>query len=395
MVSGCVGPKAIRKTRLEYNDAVRATADEQILVNIVRLRYADSPVFLDLPNITSQFELSSHGTYTGGYGNMFPGMTQLGLGDLLLRDSPTLSYQPRTGKDFGRTLATPLTVELIRLVVGSTNPEPFFLMAVDEMNDVPNAAEATALVPDHPEENHEFRDLLRVITALRLRDAVELAVDTFEVETSDAVPRANVRGQNLLDAARAGYIYRAEGEDGMVLKKRQRTLALKVQPRAQGSPEVFEFARRLKLKPGLDLYHFRSEIYDDDDDDSFSVKPNTRDDDTIYLKMRSMLEIMTFLSKGVDVPPEHVVGRVAPMVVDATGAVYDWRGVTAGLMHVRWHKHKPRDAEVAVPYRGFWFSIAADDVASRATLATVELLLSLQESGGEELGPVLTLPVSN
>src|SRR3954464_8992647 len=63
--SGCLGPKAIRYTRLRYNEVVRDTNDEQLLINIVRLRYADSPVFIDLPNITSQFELSGGGSYAG------------------------------------------------------------------------------------------------------------------------------------------------------------------------------------------------------------------------------------------------------------------------------------------------------------------------------------------
>jgi hypothetical protein len=393
---GCVGQHAIRHTRLKYNDAVRTTTDEQILINIVRLRYADSPVFLDLPSITSQFELSGRGNFLGGYGNQFPSQSELGFGELFMRDSPTLSYQPRTGKDFGRTLATPLTVELLRLVVGTTNPEPFFLMSVDEMNDIPNASEAVAIVPDHPEDNREFRELMKVITAMRLRGAVELAVDTFETEATDPVPVENVGGHSLLDAAKAGFTFRDKGAERAVLKKRQKTLALKVRPGARGSPEVVEFARRLGLDPTLDVYRFRSELYDDQEDDRFEVKPivHAADEDTIYLKMRSMLEVMAFLSKGVDVPTEHVVNRVAPTVCDPlTGVVYDWHPVTEGLLHVHSSRHKPKDAEVAVPYRGYWFWIASNDVPSRATLATVELLLSLEEAGGEESGPVLTLPV--
>src|SRR5277367_2815599 len=70
---GCLGPKAVRQTRLRYNEVMRDTNDEQLLINIVRLRYADSPVFIDLPNITSQFELAGAANYTGGVGNQFPG----------------------------------------------------------------------------------------------------------------------------------------------------------------------------------------------------------------------------------------------------------------------------------------------------------------------------------
>ena len=56
-------------------------------------------------------------------------------------------------------------------------------------------------------------------------------------------------------------------------------------------------------------------------------------------------------------------------------------------------KHRPRDAEVAVPYRGYWFYIPRQDVNSRAVLAILELLFSLQESDGKSPGPLLTLPL--
>jgi hypothetical protein len=49
--------------------------------------------------------------------------------------------------------------------------------------------------------------------------------------------------------------------------------------------------------------------------------------------------------------------------------------------------------EVAVPYRGYWFYIARDDVNSRAVLAILEILFALQESDGKNVGPLLTLPL--
>src|SRR5215470_3099017 len=115
-LSGCIGPTAIRYTRLRYNEVVRDTNDQQLLMNIVRLRYADSPVFIDLPNITSQFELSGSGIYQGGYGFQFPGHVNLGTGSLSARDTPTLSYHPREGREIARALLTPLSAEFFSLV---------------------------------------------------------------------------------------------------------------------------------------------------------------------------------------------------------------------------------------------------------------------------------------
>lgn len=40
------GPARIRARHWEYNDSVRQTHDEQLLLNIVRLRYGEMPCFL-------------------------------------------------------------------------------------------------------------------------------------------------------------------------------------------------------------------------------------------------------------------------------------------------------------------------------------------------------------
>ena len=114
--SGCLGPAAINYTRTRYNNAYRDTNDEQLLLNIVRLRYADSPVFIDLPNITSQFEVGTRTSFTGGFDGSGPGRTSLGVAELGLRDSPTLSYHPRSGQEIARALLTPLTTELLRAI---------------------------------------------------------------------------------------------------------------------------------------------------------------------------------------------------------------------------------------------------------------------------------------
>ena len=106
---------------------VRDTNDEQLLINIVRLRYADSPVFIDLPNITSQFEMAGRGNYLGGYGNQTPGRTSLGFGELSLRDTPTLSYHPREGREIAKSLLTPLSADLFSVVNAGADLEQLLL----------------------------------------------------------------------------------------------------------------------------------------------------------------------------------------------------------------------------------------------------------------------------
>src|SRR5208282_890802 len=148
------------------------------LLNIVRLRYADSPVVIDLPNITSQFEVAGRGNYLGGYGNQTPGRAGLGFGELSLRDSPTLSYHPREGREIAKALLAPLSAELYSLVNAGADLEQLLLMTMSEINDVPNAPAATTLVPRVSEENELFVHGIRLLASLQQREATELGVST-------------------------------------------------------------------------------------------------------------------------------------------------------------------------------------------------------------------------
>jgi hypothetical protein len=388
--SGCLGPSAVRYTRIRYNEVIRDTNDEQLLMNVVRLRYADSPVFIDLPNITSQFEAAGRGNYLGGYGNQTPGRASLGFGELSLRDTPTLSYHPREGREIAKALLTPLSADLLIVVNAGANLEQLLLFAMNDMNDVPNAPHATTLVPRVPDDNSLYLRGIRLLASLRDRDATELAFGTSEEsdDASDPIPKESVEGRDLLNAARDSYVYRARGEGKLTLLKRERGLYLRIRPAYVHSPEMAEVARIFRVTPGLSMYRIKSELAEEADG-----KPKPLGDDTIYLNLRSALQIMTFLSKGVCVPEEHIRSGVVPVTIDSGGQPFDWTRVTAGNFLVHVQKHRPRNAEVAVHYRGYWFYIAPDDVKSRAALAILEMLFALQESGDRSVGLLLTLPL--
>ncbi len=388
---GCVGPKAIRYTRLKYNEVMRDTNDQQLLLNIVRLRYADSPVFIDLPNITSQFEASGRGNYLGGYGNQVKAPASLGFGELSLRDTPTLSYHPREGREIAKAMLTPLSADLFIVVNAGANLEQLLLMTINDANDVPNAPRATALIAKTPDDNAMFLRGIQLMSSLRDREATELGFGTSEVSeiVSDPIPSGSVQGRDVLNAAQDGYVYRAQADGKMALRKREKELYLKIRPQYVRSQEMEEIAHIFHLTPGLNKYRIKSELMDEANDGP----PRPIEGDTLYLNLRSVLQIMTFLSKGVCVPEEHVLAGVAPTTLGPDGTPFDWTHVTAGHFVVHAQKHRPRKTEVAVQYRGYWFYIPTNDVNSRAVLAILEVFFALQESDGKSAGPLLTLPV--
>lgn len=395
--TGCMGPTALSLTRTRYNEAYRSTNDEQLLLNIVRLRYADSPIFIDLSNITSQFELTGRGSYGYGIDPNGTGLNNLGFGELFVRDAPTLSYHPRGGQEIAKALLSPLSSELFSVVNAGANLEQFLMITVNDINDVPNAQRAIAMLPNSPDDNFEFRRGIQLLSALDQRGAIELTVRKLEEtdDASDPIPIDRIRGSDLVSAVKENYVFRNNDSDRMTVRKQEKTLVLRIREQDRYSPEITEFARIFRLKPGLSFYKIKSEMSGEHPDHATS-DPEDQDNghgDTIFVNMRSILQIGVFLSKGVCPPPDHVTKGIAPSTLDEFGQIYDWNQVTQGLFQVCYSRKKPKRAEMAVKYRGYWFYIAPDDVQSRAVMAIYEILFAVQESSGSSPGPLLTLPL--
>jgi hypothetical protein len=392
---GCLGPSAIRQTRLKYNHVFQQTNDEQLLLNIVRLRYGDTPVFIDLPNITGQFESAASGGYNSPIDmGTDPGFPGFGVGQLTLRDNPTLSYHPRQGHEIAETLVQPLNAEAIRAISPGTDTFIFLMMALDEANDVPNAPLSTSMAPRTPDDNHQFRELADLVVRLQERRAIDLSVASFEGEPLSPIPAENLDGAAVVEAARDGFAFRTDGPEA-TLRKRERSLVLKIAPQEASSPDTLRLLDLLQLRPGRPFYRIQAEqrVEEENPSDNLLPPPLTADNTTIVVNMRSILDMMTFLSKGVCVPPEHIDSRVAPMTVGPDGALFDWRRVTRDILAIGSQKHRPKTADVAVQYRGYWYYIDESDVRSRTTLTLLELLLELQEVETTSKGPLLTLPL--
>ncbi len=388
--AGCVGPTALQKTRIRYNESFRRTNDEQLLLNIVCLRYGDSPVFVDLPSITSQFEVSSRNSFTGGRDGSGPGFSNLGIGELFLRDAPTLSYHPREGREMAKALMTPLSTDAIRMARAGMNLEQFLMIVINDINDLNNAPRANDMVPRAPDDNEDYRYLVALMVALADRQAIEFLNVSREEDRSDRVATSTVYGRDLVDAAKDDMVFRSAGDnEHVLLKKKTQELVIRVKAHERDSFEMQEIARLLRLQPGKSEYTIRSEYAETDANEL----PTPLGEKELVINSRSILQMLTFLSKGVCVPPDHSASRVAPTVLDTDGCPFDWTRVTAGQFRVYHSKHKPKNAEVAIQYKDFWFYIREDDAPSKATLTVIDLLFSLQlTDDAKSGGPVLTLP---
>ncbi|HEY1382601.1 MAG TPA: hypothetical protein VGF43_03255 [Dongiaceae bacterium] len=62
---GSVGPTTVPRDRIDYSTAIGDSWKQQTLLNIVKLRYGDMPIFLEIAQVIAGYQLES--TVTGGF----------------------------------------------------------------------------------------------------------------------------------------------------------------------------------------------------------------------------------------------------------------------------------------------------------------------------------------
>ena len=109
LLSGCLttfGPQAIERTHPAYNEAIIASINEQMLQNLVRMRYRDVTFFLEIGSVTTSLSLQASAGVDaalnfGTRDSLSPGV---GLG---YADNPTISYTPLQGRKPAQEPAQP------------------------------------------------------------------------------------------------------------------------------------------------------------------------------------------------------------------------------------------------------------------------------------------------
>jgi hypothetical protein len=401
--AGCTfGPRALEKTHGRYNDAYRQVDSEELLLNIVRLRYGDPPAEVEVSGIAAQYELTASAEARPFFeapnpaGSIFRSFSAvLPFAEAGGSNRPTISLTPvHSGETVARYLQ-PITLEGVILLAETSWPiSTIFRLWLEGINGVPNAPSASGPTRSFAPEYAEFRRAVEILQAIQDRGEVTFRKVEEDV-LGDPIPAERVSGEALVEAQKAGFEYRlaADGKSWRLAHK-ARKLYLDFSPRAVNTPEYQELVRLLNLEPGLTRYEVtRSTV------GFIEQKPGAKPSDKLVFVPRSLIQVVYYLSQGVEVPAEHLASRVAKPTLEADGRVFDWQQVTGGLFIVRacWGKKPPAGAAVAVPYRGYWFYIDDTDHATKSTFILLrpsrQLNLGATPTDRKGAGPVLTLPV--
>lgn len=391
---GCgFGPRSIVQTRLAYNEAVKTTSEEQFLLNIVRLRYTNTPSSLAISNIADQQELASElqaipffvpGAIDGFRATALPQAT------LTRASRPTLSYTPLDDEDYTQRLFTPISLNGAFYLSRTTWPiSTVFRLYLENLNWVSNAETASGPTPRCAPEYAQFLEGIQALQELQDLQLVQLHFDTHEELVGGPFENPANASEMVLKALDMELDVRHD-ESGYTLIKKSSQPMLAIDPAAKDQPAWETFCRCFHVDPHVSALKITSEelapFQNAESDNKLSV---------LDLETRSLLQVLFFVSHGIDIPNEHIREGKVPMTCNPDGTPFDWRQVMDGLfrIHCMKSKKRPEQAYVSVFYEGYWYYI---DQRDRDTKATFSLLLEvsrLELQSSESNAPLLTLPL--
>lgn len=341
-VSGCrtLGPQTVPRDRFDYSASIAESWKRQTLLNIVKLRYLDPPIFVDVGQIVAGYSLE-----TGiSAGASLPSTDALGGktatlgGSARFTDRPTVTYTPLTGSRFNRGLMMPLPPDAVFFAIQSGWPADGVLFAsVATMNGLKNQGASLAGVTP-PDEG--FTRALELLRKIQLSGAVGMRIqqDAQKQQTS----LLTFRSTKIPDETRA---------DGRELRELLRL-----------DPDADEF----KLVFG-------------------ATAANDRE---LAVQTRSILHIMQTMAVQAELPAGDVEqGRATPGIESSSGVSDRQR-----LVRIHSSKDEPAGAFVAVPYRGHWYWIDDRDLRTKRAFAFMMFLFTLADTGEKENLPLITIP---
>lgn len=341
LLTGCssLGPRSIPADRFDYSSAIADSWKQQTLLNIVKLRYMDLPVFVDVSSIVAGYSMQTTAGVSGRFNlsDSILGNSVTGTGQAVYTDRPTITYVPLTGQKFLRGLITPIDPKNIFSMLQSGYAADFILaLTVESLNGVRNRSTAGGVMR---EADPDFARALQLMRDVQEAGAMGMRIEEDKAKGSVAV--IFFRGTDVSDDIAA---------------------------------KAAEIRRLLKLSGDAQKF-------------SIVYSPMRGADNELAVTSRSMLQIMTAFASYLDVPEEHIRDHSAiPATAGASEA--DRRDV------VRIHsgKEKPASAFAAVRYRDCWFWVDDGDLRTKRALTAVMFFFTLAETGGNEKLPLITIP---
>ena len=338
---GCetLGPKSIRAGMPQYNMAITDTNSRLALLNFVRVRYSESPYFLEVSNIYAAPTFTASAGVSGSVGGV-SGDSGLGSVGLEYSEAPVIIYTPVGGEQFVRRMLRPVGLENIGLLhQGGWHLQRVLQLFVLRINNIWNAHTATGPTPITPAPDFEtFKRVAETLYALDVNGHAWLITEARVEEFKD---------------------------DEDVAGARRTIIEFVIDPAVKGRPEVQQLFRDLELDPKAESYFLT---------DARFVKKGR----TITIVTRPLVATMAYMSKGIRVPQRDQERGLVHVTLDQSGNPFDWDELIGDLFTIESSESAPENAYIAVQHHGTWFYIRNDDVVSKDTFTLFQTMWALR-----------------
>ncbi|HAO36717.1 MULTISPECIES: hypothetical protein [unclassified Hyphomonas] len=362
VLSACAHPNRpvspIESDTLAYSSAISDARQEQLLMNIVRLRYNDPVTFVDAERITTTENTQINGMLASALALGGQNLDEVLNGNVgtNMSSQPSIAYSALRGSDYAQQILQPLPPATIFLMSQSGwSVERLMLCCVSRIGDLENARAAAGPTPPVMPDNTRFRELAALMRSLQERG--QLMVQVVDPDTSETD---------------------GDGKPRVILKW-DRTSEL--------GQQLADFFRRywvsdVSVIPG-DRYI--TEI---------STRGNALGD--YAARGRSLLGVLSALSQSVHVPEAHRdIARASQPVLeysdDPCRAPGGWHDVNGGLFAVQSAAARPTTATIAVEYRDYWFYVDDRCHDAKETLNLLDHLYALQAGISSDATTLLLL----
>lgn len=345
-----VGPYNLKYDSINYNRAVQSSVDSQLLLNIVRLRYRDTPTFLQVGLISSSYE-NNLGLESGfHFSDINHAASHFSISPSVVlerKEKPTTTFQPVRGEGFVKEFLSPIHLNAMVLLNSSGwKIDRIMRCCVQRLNGLSNAPTASGPTPQNAPDFDEFLEIASLFKELEKEDAIDMILEKNpETGHSDV------------------YLY---------IEKQY------------ANPEIVRrIWELLEIDPGL--YQIRLVAY----------HGKRHRSNEVIVDMRSPLSVLYFLSQGVHIPEiDQMAGKVT-LTVDEEGYLFNWDEVLSGIMTI--HSGTPcggRTPSTMVYYRGTYFYIDDSDLESKSTFSLLSQLLALQIKAPDLPVTAFTIPLT-
>lgn len=324
-----MGPKTIPQDGFNYNQRIADQENEQMLLNIVRLRYLEVPRFLNVASVINSYSRTGSAGVDAGAGP-FGNSSGANVGGSW-SDRPTITYTPMTGQAFSRSMLTPLPPSVVFFLIQSGwSAERLMRLTNSMINQIHNEIGTPG---ERRQSDPEFKELLEVIHQLQRAGALGM-------HFNGDWPKVDVE---------------------LVLPEYPRNDSIR--------QSIHRFKELLHLNPNLHVFDIEYGVI-------------MEQDNQIMVQTHSIMEMLANISWYIEVPEEHVTdGRT----------LATFRPDDPNLIHILVSREKPSDAFLTIEFRDYWYYIDDRDVPSKNTFAVMQILMSMANDGSGSVGPLISI----